>query len=425
MKVLVVGSGGREHALAWSIARSDSIEEVLVAPGNAGTDVEPKVRNVAIDVSDIDALSDWVEDFGIGLTVVGPEQPITEGIRDAFVLRGLKCFAPSKAAAQLEGSKSFAKSFMQRHRIPTAASYVTSSSREAIDYISDRGAPIVVKADGLAAGKGVTVAYSVGEAVDAVESMLSGKAFGDAGETVVIEDFLEGEEASLMLLADGSNVVPFASSQDHKPVFDEDRGPNTGGMGAYSPAPVLTPEVSSRVMSQIVEPTMKGMAEEGMPFQGFLYVGLMIATDGSPYVVEYNCRFGDPEAQPLMMRLESDLVEFCLSALDGELDRKSLKFADDATVGVVLASGGYPGNYQTGKQIDGLDGDREGVKTFHAGTKNENGRVVTNGGRVLCVVGQGADVVQAQQAAYNRINEISWEGMHYRRDIGHRAIARL
>lgn len=425
MKVLVVGSGGREHALAWSIARSDSIEEVLVAPGNAGTDIEPKVRNVAIDASDIDALSDWVEDFGIGLTVVGPEQPITEGIRDAFDLRGLKCFAPSKAAAQLEGSKSFAKSFMQRHRIPTAASFVTSSSREAIEYISDRGAPIVVKADGLAAGKGVTVAYSPGEAVDAVESMLSGKAFGDAGETVVIEDFLEGEEASLMLLADGSNVVPFASSQDHKPVFDEDRGPNTGGMGAYSPAPVLTPEVSSRVMSQIVEPTMTGMAEEGMPFQGFLYVGLMIATDGSPHVVEYNCRFGDPEAQPLMMRLESDLVEFCLNALDGELDRKSLKFADDATVGVVLASGGYPGNYQTGKQIDGLDGDRDGVKTFHAGTKNENGRVVTNGGRVLCVVGQGADVVQAQQAAYNRINEISWEGMHYRRDIGHRAIARL
>ena len=425
MKVLVVGSGGREHALAWSIARSETVDELFVAPGNAGTAAEPKITNVDIDTADFDALISWVREIGVGLTVVGPEQHITEGIRDAFDSCELKCFAPSKVAAQLEGSKSFAKSFMRRHQIPTADSLVTSNRRDAIDYITEKGTPIVVKADGLAAGKGVTVAHTTAEAVEAVEAMLSGESFGNAGKTVVIEDFLDGEEASLMLLADGLNVVPFASSQDHKPVFDEDRGPNTGGMGAYSPAPVMTPAIASRVISEIVEPTMLGMVNEGMPFQGFLYVGLMIGADGSPFVVEYNCRFGDPEAQPIMMRLESDLVQFCLYALDGCLSGKSLEFGDDATVGVVLASQGYPGSYQTGKVIEGLGLDRGGVKTFHAGTKIERGRIVTNGGRVLCVVGQGTDVVQAQRIAYNRVNEISWEGMQYRRDIGHKAIARL
>ena len=425
MKVLVVGSGGREHALAWKLSHSDLVDEVLVAPGNAGTAVEPNVRNVDIDPSDFDVLCDWVEGNSVGLTVVGPEQPLTEGIRDAFDAHGLRCLAPSKAASQLEGSKAFAKEFMTRHGIPTAGSLITAKVEEAVDYIKQRGAPIVVKADGLAAGKGVTVARTTEEAIEAVDSMLSGRSFGEAGEKVVIEDFLEGEEASFMLLADGANVLSFASSQDHKAVFDGDQGPNTGGMGAYSPAPVVTQEVSDRVMRQIVEPTMAGLAAEGMPFQGFLYVGLMIDASGNPHVVEYNCRFGDPEAQPIMVRLKSDLAAFCLDALDGNLAGKQLEFEGDATVGIVLASEGYPGDYVTGLPISGLDHDGADVKTFHAGTSRSGDAVVTDGGRVLCVVGKGADVRTAQRVAYNRIREISWDGMQYRSDIAYRAIARL
>lgn len=432
MKVLVVGGGGREHALAWAAARSPRVEHVFVAPGNPGTAAEGdhtgQVRNVAIG-ADVEALADFAVREGVALTLVGPEALLVDGIRDAFDARDLRCFGPSKAAARLEGSKVFAKRFMSRHGIPTAGSETFADAAEAERHIRRVGAPIVVKADGLAAGKGVVVARDVEEAVAAAHGMLSGESFGTAGRQVVVEDLLLGEEASFTCLCDGTTALPMASSQDHKPRDDGDRGPNTGGMGAYSPAPVVTPEVHARIMDDVVRPTLRGMASEGAPFQGFLYVGLMVAPDGAVHVVEYNCRFGDPEAQPVLMRLRSDLVELCERALEGglrETDEAQLSWDPRTALGVVLASGGYPSAYSTGHVIAGLDEERDlaDSKVFHAGTAQADGRTVTAGGRVLCVVGLGETVAEAQQLAYARVGRIDWSAMHYRKDIGFRAIRR-
>ena len=426
MKLMVVGSGGREHALAWAVARSRQVEAVLVAPGNPGTAAEGgKIRNVAVDADDFDALADLAEAQGVDLVVVGPEAPLAAGIRDYFDARGLACFAPTRAAAQLESSKSFAKSFMARHRIPTAAHGTFSDSGDAEAYIRSQGAPIVVKADGLAAGKGVVVARTVEEAVASAREMLSGTRFGDAGRQVVVEEFLAGEEASFTCVVDGKQALPLASSQDHKARDEGDTGPNTGGMGAYSPAPVVTAAVHDRVMSEIVDPTVRGMAAEGMPYQGFLYVGLMIAPDGAPRVVEYNCRFGDPEAQPVLMRLRSDLAELCRKALGDGISGIGLDWDPRAALGVVLAAGGYPLAYESGDPITGLGDDIADAKVFHAGTRSDGGNIVTSGGRVLAVVGLGRDIVAAQRTAYARVARIGWRGMQYRRDIGYRALARL
>ena len=425
MKVLVIGGGGREHALAWRVAQSEQVERVFVAPGNAGTATEPGLKNVAIDVMDFAALADFAEAEGVGLTIVGPEAPLVAGVRDFFDGRGLRCFGPSKAAAQLEGSKIFTKGFLTRHQIPTADYETFTSVSAAEDYIRRRGAPIVVKADGLAAGKAVTVARTVDEAVEAARGMLSGESFGDAGRSVVIEEFMDGEEASFICLCDGRTAVPFASSQDHKPIGDGDTGANTGGMGAYSPAPVVTAEIHARIMAEVIEPTMRGMAAEGHAYQGFLYAGLMIMADGTPKVVEFNCRFGDPEAQPVMMRLRSDLSDTCMAALGEGIDDLELQWDPQVAVGVVMAAGGYPGGYAKGLPIDGLAGaDSANVKVFHAGTALAGDQVVTNGGRVLCVVGLGESVTDAQAAAYRGINAISWKDAYWRRDIGFREIAR-
>ena len=426
MKVMIVGSGGREHALAWTVARSPQVEAVLVAPGNPGTAAEGEtIRNVAVDVDDFDALADLAEAHGVDLAIVGPEAPLAAGIRDHFDSRHLKCFAPTQAAAQLESSKSFAKSFMARHGIPTAAHGTFSDSGAAEDYIRAQGAPIVVKADGLAAGKGVVVAQDVEEAVAAAHDMLSGARFGEAGRQVVVEEFLAGEEASFTCVVDGRQALPLASSQDHKARDEGDTGPNTGGMGAYSPAPVVTATVHDRVMAEIINPTVRGMATEGMPYQGFLYVGLMIAPDGAPRVVEYNCRFGDPEAQPVLTRLRSDLAELCQKALGDGVSGMTLDWDPRPALGVVLAAGGYPLAYSSGDPITGLDADMTDTKVFHAGTRSDNGDVVTSGGRVLAVVGLGDDIVAAQAKAYARVARIGWRGMQYRRDIGYRALARL
>ncbi|MCY3812573.1 MAG: phosphoribosylamine--glycine ligase [Gammaproteobacteria bacterium] len=426
MKLMVVGSGGREHALAWTVARSPQVEAVLVAPGNPGTAAEGgKIRNVAVDADDFDALAGVAEAHGVDLAIVGPEAPLAAGIRDFFDGRGLACFAPTRAAAQLESSKSFAKSFMSRHGIPTAAHGTFSDSEAAEDYIRGQGAPIVVKADGLAAGKGVVVARTVEEAVASAREMLSGARFGDAGRQVVVEEFLAGEEASFTCVVDGKQALPLASSQDHKARDDGDTGPNTGGMGAYSPAPVVTSAVHDRIMSEIVDPTVRGMAVEGMPYQGFLYVGLMIAPDGAPRVVEYNCRFGDPEAQPVLMRLRSDLAELCKKALGEGISDIALDWDPRPALGVVLAAGGYPVAYESGDPITGLGDDIPNSKVFHAGTRSDSGNVVTSGGRVLAVVGLGDNIVAAQRTAYARVARIGWRGMQYRRDIGYRALARL
>ena len=426
MKVMIVGSGGREHALAWTVARSPQVEAVLVAPGNPGTDAEGgKIRNAAVDVDDFEALADLAEAQGVDLAIVGPEAPLARGIRDFFDARRLACFAPTRAAAQLESSKSFAKSFMARHGIPTAAHGTFADSTAAEDYIRAQGAPIVVKADGLAAGKGVVVAQDVEEAVAAARDMLLEGRFGDAGQQVVVEGFLAGEEASFTCVVDGRNALPLASSQDHKARDEGDTGPNTGGMGAYSPAPVVTDKVHDRVMAEIINPTVQGMAAEGMPYQGFLYVGLMIAPDGAPRVVEYNCRFGDPEAQPVLTRLCSDLAVLCQSALGDGVSGITLDWDPRTALGVVLAAGGYPLDYPSGDPITGLDDDMDDTKVFHAGTRSDNGNVVTSGGRVLAVVGLGDDIAAAQAKAYARVARIGWRGMQYRRDIGYRALARL
>lgn len=425
MKILVIGSGGREHALAWRAKQSPQVEKVFVAPGNAGTHLESSIENVAIDVMDFAALADFAAGNAVALTIVGPEAPLVTGIVDFFRARGLPCFGPTKAAAQLEGSKAFSKDFLKRHGIPTAAYQTFSDAKAASDYIRQRGAPIVVKADGLAAGKGVVVAASAAEAIAAVNDMLSGNRFGEAGHRVVVEDFLSGEEASFIAMVDGQHVLPMATSQDHKARDDGDKGPNTGGMGAYSPAPVVTAEIHRRIMDKVILPTVAGMAADGNPYTGFLYAGLMISPAGEPSVVEFNCRFGDPEAQPVMMRLESDLAALCLAALDGKLDRVAAKWDPRPALGVVMAAGGYPDSYAKGAVISGTDTDGgPEVKVFHAGTRMQGNEVVTNGGRVLCVTALGKDVTAAQAAAYRQVARIHWHQVYFRRDIGYRAVAR-
>ena len=425
MKVLIIGGGGREHALAYKAAQSNGVSQVYVAPGNAGTALEPKLENVTIGVEDISALVTFAKQNAITLTIVGPEVPLVLGVVDAFQAEGLAIFGPSKAAAQLEGSKAFTKDFLARHKIPTAEYQNFTEIEPALAYLQQTGAPIVIKADGLAAGKGVIVAMTLNEAEDAVRDMLAGNAFGKAGSRVVIEEFLDGEEASFIVMVDGKNVLPFATSQDHKRVGNGDTGPNTGGMGAYSPAPVVSDEIHQRVMDEVIYPTVQGMASEGNDYHGFLYAGLMIMADGTPKVIEYNCRFGDPETQPIMMRLQSDLVELVQLAVDGKLDQATAKFDPRAAVGVVLAAGGYPQAYKKGDVISGLGKNESDVaKVFHAGTKDVDGNVTTNGGRVLCATALGETVTEAQQRAYGLAKSISWDGMFYRDDIAYRAIAR-
>jgi len=424
MKVLIIGGGGREHALGWKVAQSAKVEQVFIAPGNAGTALEAKLTNVDIAVENIHALVAFAQDNNIELTIVGPEVPLVLGVVDAFQAAGLAIFGPSKAAAQLEGSKAFTKDFLQRHAIPTGDYQNFTEIEPALAYVREKGAPIVIKADGLAAGKGVIVAMTLVEAEDAIRDMLAGNAFGEAGSRVVIEEFLDGEEASFIVMVDGKNVLAFATSQDHKRVGNGDSGPNTGGMGAYSPAPVVTPEIHQRVMDEVIYPTVNGMAAEGNTYVGFLYAGLMIMADGTPKVIEYNCRVGDPETQPIMLRLQSDLVELVEYALAGNLDKISAEFDSRASVGVVLAAGGYPDSYAKGDVISGLSLGNSEAKVFHAGTKNIDGQVTTNGGRVLCATALGNSVTEAQQNAYKLVKEISWKGMFHRDDIAYRAIAR-
>ncbi|QMV15793.1 phosphoribosylamine--glycine ligase [Vibrio spartinae] len=425
MNVLVIGSGGREHALSWKIAQNPQVETVFVAPGNAGSALEQKVKNVSIDVEDIDGLVAFAQQNAIDLTIVGPEAPLVIGVVDAFRAADLAIFGPTKGAAQLEGSKAFTKDFLARHHIPTADYANFTEIEPALAYVRQKGAPIVVKADGLAAGKGVIVAMTLQEAEDAIKDMLAGNAFGHAGSRVVVEEFLDGEEASFIVMVDGKNVLPMATSQDHKRVGDKDTGPNTGGMGAYSPAPVVTQAIHDRIMEQVIYPTVEGMAAEGYPYTGFLYAGLMIDSQGNPKVIEYNCRFGDPETQPIMMRLQSDLVELCQTAIAGKLDQAESKWDSRASIGIVLAAGGYPGDYNKGDVISGLpQTDTEGEKVFHAGTSEKDGHVVTSGGRVLCATALGNTVSEAQQRAYALAKQIQWDGVFYRSDIGYRAIAR-
>ncbi len=425
MKVLVTGSGGREHALAWKCAQSPLVDEVLVAPGNAGTEREPGVRNVPVDGEDIDALVALAGNERADLTIIGPEAPLVAGIVDRFNDNGLPCFGPTAAAAQLEGSKAFTKDFLARHAIPTAGYRNFTDLDEAIAYIREQGAPIVIKADGLAAGKGVIVATTVEQAEAAATDMLAGGAFGGAGTTIVVEEFLDGEEASFIVITDGETVLPLATSQDHKARDEGDKGPNTGGMGAYSPAPVVTPEIERRIMREVIRPTLAGMAADGNPYLGFLYAGLMIMADGTPKVIEYNCRMGDPETQPILMRLRSDLVGLCAATLDGSLAQQAADWDERAALGVVIAAGGYPADYEKGLVISGLDAaDNDTQKVFHAGTARKGEDVVTSGGRVLCVVGLGESVAAAAQRAYASVDKIDWQDRYFRRDIGHRAIAR-
>jgi len=424
MNVLIIGSGGREHALAWKVAQDPRVEKVFVAPGNAGTATEPKCENVALDVLALEQLADFAE-ANVQLTIVGPEAPLVKGVVDLFRRRGLDCFGPTAAAAQLEGSKAFTKDFLARHRIPTAAYRNFTEIEPALAYLREQGAPIVIKADGLAAGKGVIVAMTLAEAEEAVRDMLAGNAFGEAGSRVVIEEFLDGEEASFIVMVDGENVLPMATSQDHKRVGDGDSGPNTGGMGAYSPAPVVTPEVHQRVMDEVIWPTVRGMAAEGNVYTGFLYAGLMIDAQGAPKVIEFNCRFGDPETQPVMLRLQSSLVLLVEAALAKALNKIEAQWDPRPSLGVVLAAGGYPGDYAKGVAIRGLDAavSAEG-KVFHAGTALADGQVVTAGGRVLCATALGNSVSEAQANAYALAAPLDWDGCFYRRDIGYRAIAR-
>jgi phosphoribosylamine--glycine ligase len=425
MKILVIGSGGREHSLAWRCAQSANVETVFVAPGNAGTATEAKLKNVDIDVMDFEGLANFAESESVVLTIVGPEAPLVDGVVDYFSERQLACFGPSKGAAQLEGSKAFTKDFLKRHNIPTAAYETFTDVEAATDYVRRMGAPIVVKADGLAAGKGVVVAQTEDEAIAAVTDMLSGNAFGDAGHRVVIEEFLVGEEASFIALVDGRNVLPMATSQDHKARDNGDTGPNTGGMGAYSPAPVVTDEIYQRIMERVINPTVAGMAADGNEYLGFLYAGLMISPEGDVNVVEFNCRFGDPEAQPVMMRLQSDLPQLCLAAIERKLDQCTADWDPRCAVGVVLAAGGYPLDYNKGDEIHGLDrATADNQKVFHAGTKLSDGKVVTNGGRVLCATALGETVSAAQASAYELVKQIDWNKVYYRTDIAHRAIER-
>lgn len=425
MKVLIVGGGGREHALAWKAAQSADVEIVYVAPGNAGTALEAGVENVSIAAEDIDGLKKFAQDNKIDLTIIGPEVPLVAGIVDVFTEAGLRCFGPSKEAAILEGSKSFSKEFLQRHNIPTADYSSFSDLQQAIDYIRVQGAPIVIKADGLAAGKGVVIAETVAQAIAAVTDMLSGNKFGDAGHRVVIEEFMIGEEASFIVISDGEHILSLASSQDHKARNEGDKGPNTGGMGAYSPAPVVDEVLHQRIMREVIEPTVAGMRAEGRTYLGFLYAGVMVMPDGTPKVLEFNCRFGDPETQPILLRLKSDLVLLCNKTLDGELDTIYIEWDERAALGVVLAAAGYPMAASKGDVIHGLtEKFDDNIKVFHAGTMQKGGDVVTAGGRVLCVAALGANVTEAKQYAYKAIKKINWQGMFYRNDIGHRAVMR-
>jgi phosphoribosylamine--glycine ligase len=424
MKVLIVGSGGREHALAWKCAQSPRVKEVLVAPGNAGTATEARCRNVAVAVDDVAGLVALAQREHVDLTIIGPEAPLVIGVVDAFEAAGLRCFGPHKAPAQLEGSKAFTKEFLRRHGIPTAGYATFTRANFDADWVRRQRTPIVVKASGLAAGKGVVIAQSADEAIATAQDMFAGR-FGSAGDEVVIEEFLPGEEASFIVIADGVHALPFATSQDHKRVGDGDTGPNTGGMGAYSPAPVVTPELHARIMREVIEPTIRGLAADGMPYTGFLYAGIMIAPDGTPNVLEYNCRFGDPETQPIMARLRSDLPALCEAALEGRLNAVTMDWDPRAAVGVVIAAGGYPDSYEKGLPIAGLAEAAElPGKIFHAGTSLHDGEVVTNGGRVLCAVGLGDDVSTAQRAAYALVDRLCFKDIRYRRDIGYRAIAR-
>lgn len=423
MKILVVGSGGREHALAWKLAQSKKIQVVMVAPGNGGTALDGRLKNIFI--TDPVQLADYVQQENIALTVVGPEAPLAAGIVDVFRERGLKIFGPTKKAAQLESSKDFAKAFMQRHGIPTAAYQSFSDAKAAHEYIDQQGAPIVIKADGLAAGKGVVVAMTLKEAHDAVDMMLSDNRFGDAGARVVIEEFLEGEEASFIVMVDGKNILPLATSQDHKRLMDNDEGPNTGGMGAYSPAPIVTPQLHARVMREIILPTVQGMAKDGIPYTGFLYAGLMIDAEGNPKTLEFNCRMGDPETQPIMVRLKTDLVKVMEHAVEGTLDQIELEWDRRTALGVVMAAANYPESPRKGDVIKGIPAETDDSVTFHAGSVLENGQLKTAGGRVLCVVGLGGTVRVAHKAAYEALDKIQFDGMQFRRDIGWRAMRRL
>ena len=424
MNVLVIGSGGREHALAWSVAKDEKVAQVFVAPGNAATAQEDKMQNVAIDVMDLEGLATFAKDNQVELTIVGPEAPLVEGVVNKFQAEGLRIFGPTEGAAQLEGSKAFTKDFLAHQQIPTAEYENFTEIEPALAYVREKGAPIVVKADGLAAGKGVIVAMTLTEAEDAIKDMLAGNAFGDAGSRVVIEEFLEGEEASYIVMVDGDNVLPMATSQDHKRVGDGDTGLNTGGMGAYSPAPVVTAEIDQRIMDEVIMPTVNGMKAEGNEYTGFLYAGLMIQADGTPKFIEYNCRFGDPETQPIMLRLKSSLVDLCNAALDKKLADTTAEWDERKSVGVVMAAGGYPGSYGKGDVISFPAECPEGTKIFHAGTKLDGENVVTAGGRVLCVTALGETVTEAQKRAYELLDKVSWEGAYFRKDIAYRAIAR-
>ena len=425
MKVLIVGSGGREHALAWKCAQSPDVSEVVVAPGNAGTQLEPGLRNADCQAEDIDGLIALAESERIDLTVIGPEVPLVAGIVDRFEERGLRCFGPSRAAAQLEGSKAFTKDFLQRHGIPTPAYKTFGELAPALEHIRAEGVPIVIKADGLAAGKGVIVARTLEQAELAARDMLAGNRFGDAGRRIVVEEFLDGEEASYIVITDGESVLSLATSQDHKARDEGDTGPNTGGMGAYSPAPVVTADVERRILDLIIHPTLAGLRAEGITYRGFLYAGLMITRDGMPHVIEFNCRMGDPETQPILARLKTDLVALCTATLDGGLARQRAEWDSRTALGVVLAAGGYPEGYRKGDAISGLAAtDRDASKVFHAGTTLDGDTVRTNGGRVLCVVGLGESVANAHDVAYAEAQQISWDDVYYRKDIGRRAIAR-
>lgn len=423
MNILVIGGGGREHALAWKAAQSANVDKVFVAPGNAGTALEETLENVDINAEDIDALKSFALQNDITLTIVGPEAPLVNGVVDAFQAAGLKIFGPSRNAAQLEGSKAFTKDFLARHNIPTAAYGNFTDEAEAIAYVKAQGTPIVIKADGLAAGKGVILAQTEDEAIAAIQDMLSGNRFGDAGARVVVEEFLLGEEASFICMIDGKNILPMATSQDHKARDDGDKGPNTGGMGAYSPAPLVTAEIHQRVIDEVIRPTVDGMAKEGNAFTGFLYAGLMIDKDGKSRVLEYNVRFGDPETQPIMMRLQSDLVELCLAAIEQKLDQMTTQWDPRFALGVVLAAGGYPDDYNRGDVITGLENtETPSTKVFHAGTAIVDDKVVTMGGRVLCACGMGDTVAEAQQSAYAVVSKINWNNVYYRKDIGFKAL---
>lgn len=425
MNILIIGSGGREHALAWKAAQSPLADTVFVAPGNAGTAMESGIENIDLDVSNHQSLIDFAHSRQIELTIVGPEAPLVAGLVDDFRAAGLNIFGPTRAAAELEGSKAFTKDFLARHDIPSAFYGVFTDEAAAIAYIKEKGAPIVVKADGLAAGKGVILAQTEGEAISAVQDMLSGNRFGEAGARVVVEEFLQGEEASFIVMVDGDHILPMATSQDHKAALDGDTGPNTGGMGAYSPAPAVTPALTERIMDEVIRPTVDGMKAEGRPYTGFLYAGIMIAADGTPNVLEYNCRFGDPETQPIMMRLQSDLVAHCLAAIDGRLHEERAIWSDQAALGVVMAAGGYPGSYRKGDIITGVpEQDSTTAKVFLAGTVRDGDQLLTGGGRVLCCTALGDTVLTAQQTAYDLVKQIHWADAYFRTDIGHRAIKR-